>query len=103
MRFARTTRLNTGKARMGKSSKIILTDWPKYKHVEANYRGMETEELLKLLDKIFHFMMCGWSSGPVGGWVVNYETKGIREELAFRKIKINENGCTCGPEDKTWT
>jgi hypothetical protein len=69
--------------------KITLTDWPKYKHVQANYRGMENEELLEMRMTIFHLMMCGWSSEPVGGWIVNYEVKGIEEELIFRRIKFD--------------
>jgi hypothetical protein len=28
-------------------NKIILTDWPKLKYIEANYRGLETEHLQK--------------------------------------------------------
>jgi len=82
--------------------KIVLTDWPKYKHTEANYRGMETPELLKLLDTMFHLMMCNWSSEAVGGWIVNYKPERIREELKFRKVEIGECDCTC-PKDKKRT
>lgn len=80
---------------MEKSSKIVLTDWPKYKHIRANCRGMETPELLKILDSIFHMMMCSWSSEAVGGWIVEYYPEDIKEELKFRKVEIGECGCSC--------
>lgn len=84
------------------SNKIVLTDWPKYKYIEANYRGMETPELLDMLDKLFHFMIPCWSNEVVGGWIVGYNLEGIREELKFRKVEASDSGCNC-PKDKKWT
>lgn len=82
---------------MGKNSKIIITDWGDHqlKHVDANYRGMETKDLLKIRDTMFHLMMCVWSEEPVGGWVVTYDPKKIEEELRFRKAPFGDCGCNC--------
>jgi hypothetical protein len=70
-------------------SQIILTDWPKAKWIEANYRGMETEDLLKYRSRIYHLMMMD-DSETAGGWVVNINLKGIIEELKFRKALPND-------------
>lgn len=69
---------------------IVLTDYPKLKQIDANYRGMETEKLLEVRKTMFHSMMCSWSEEPVGGWVVNYDPKEIEKELDFRKVKREE-------------
>jgi hypothetical protein len=76
----------------GPNSSIVITDWgdTQLKHVNANYRGMETEKLVELRKTIFHLMMCSWSEGPIGGWVVNYDPEKIEEELLWRKVKLEE-------------
>jgi hypothetical protein len=66
------------------TQQIVLTDWPKTKHLDANYRGVETEKLLKWRDELFHLMMVSGAE-EAGGYTVHYEPKGIDEELAFRK------------------
>ncbi len=65
---------------------IVLTDWPKFKHMDANYRGMETERLLKLRDELFHLMLD--VAEQAGGWVVHIDPKGIDEELKFRGVEL---------------
>jgi hypothetical protein len=76
---------------MKKLEKIILTDWPKMKHMEANYRGMETEDLLKYRSRIYHLMMMD-DSETAGGWVVNINIEGVVDELKFRKALPKNDG-----------
>lgn len=82
-------------------SKIVLTDYPKVRHIDANYRGMETEELLKLLDTMFHLMMPCWTVGEVvGGWSIRCDPEGVRKELEFRKVEVSKSGCNCTKGEK---
>jgi hypothetical protein len=71
--------------------KIILTDWPKFKYMDANYRGIETEELLDLRKELFHTMMCS-TAETAGGWVVSISYEGINDELRFRKALPENDG-----------
>lgn len=70
-------------------TKIILTDYPKVKHIEANYRGMETERLLELRESMFRMMMGYWFEEG-GGYVMNIDRKEIEEELKFRNVPMEE-------------
>ena len=64
--------------------KIILTDYPKAKHIEANYRGVETEELVKIKDRMFHcMMMCEFIEA--GGYIIRYDSNGVEAELKWRR------------------
>jgi hypothetical protein len=64
--------------------KIILTDWPKVKHIEANYRGVETEYLVKIHKDMFHLMMT-FHAETAGGYGIEYGYKEVAAELNFRK------------------
>lgn len=64
--------------------KIILTDWPKTKSIEAHYRGCETDHLHKMHEQMFHLMM-GAVSDSEGGYVITYYQEGVMKELEFRK------------------
>ncbi len=66
--------------------KIILTDWPKPKHIEAHYRGVETETLLKWLRYLYHGMMVSGSE-EAGGYSIHYDDKGVTNELGFRNVR----------------
>jgi hypothetical protein len=68
-------------------TKIILTDWPKPKLIEAHLRGVETEELIEKLKWMYHFMMC-FTTDRAGGYVIEYTPEGIKEELKFRNVEI---------------
>ena len=70
---------------------IILTDWPKYKRIEANYRGMETEQLFRKLSEAFHLMM-PIESDEGGGYSIFFTEEGIKKELEFRKA--HQDKCT---------
>lgn len=70
-------------------TKIILTDYPKVKHIEANYRGMETERLLELRESMFRMMMGYWFEEG-GGYVMNIDREEIEEELKFRNVPMEE-------------
>lgn len=72
--------------------KIIVTDYGdnKRRYIQANYRGMETEELQKLRKTMFSLMMCVWDIGVVGGWVIGCTPEEIEKELKFRGIELEE-------------
>lgn len=72
-----------------KPGKIILTDWPKSKWIEANYRGVETEELLRKHKDMFHTMM-GDTVEVSGGYVIRFDSDKVRKELKFRGEKVIE-------------
>lgn len=63
---------------------IILTDWPKTKYLEAHYRGLDTERLLRLKENMFHTMMTCVSE-EAGGYAIHYEADGVDKELKIRK------------------
>ena len=69
------------------SASIVLTDYPKRESIEANYRGCETEELLRIHSQIFHLMMVCYTE-LAGGYIIEYTPLGIEEELDWRKIEI---------------
>jgi hypothetical protein len=69
------------------TNKIVLTDWPKWKYIEANYRGVKTEKLLKIRESVFHGMMCDHSE-IAGGYVITYRLEAIEEELKFRNVVL---------------
>lgn len=66
--------------------KIILTDWPKEKPIEANYRGVSTERLVDIHKSLYHSMMmsCHERGEDTGGYSILYGYKGVMEELRFR-------------------
>lgn len=64
---------------------IILTDYPKWKHIDANYRGLTTEHLQKLKKEMFHMMMISVND-EAGGYVINYDADKVEEELKFRGL-----------------
>jgi hypothetical protein len=66
--------------------KVILTDWPKLKHIPANLRGVETEKLLALRDKMFPLMMMG-DTEVAGGYAIEFDAHAVEEELKFRGEK----------------
>jgi hypothetical protein len=68
---------------------IILTDWPKPKSIEANYRGVETEKLLSLRLSMFHTMM-STTSEVTCGYVIYFRDDKVEEELKFRKVPLQE-------------
>jgi len=68
-------------------TKIILTDWPKPKLIEAHLRGVETEELIEKFKEMYHLMM-GFTCEEAGGYVIEYTPEGIKEELKFRNVEI---------------
>jgi hypothetical protein len=74
--------------------KIILTDWPKLKYIEANYRGLETEHLQKLNQQMFHLMMCGLTD-EAGGYAIGYNYKEVEKELKFRKASLHPAHESC--------
>ena len=63
---------------------ITLTDWPKTKQIEANYRGMETDELFDKWKNCFHLMM-PFDSELANGWHIVAGADKMEEELKFRK------------------
>lgn len=65
------------------TKRIILTDYPKTKHIEAHYRGVETKKLVKWLKQLFHTMMV-YSSEEAAGYVISYNYKDIQAELDYR-------------------
>lgn len=72
-------------ARDGKEFDLILTDgdWPIMKTIEANYRGMTSDELFAQACQMFHIMM-EYVNKPFGGYCVGYHYNKIAEELEFR-------------------
>jgi hypothetical protein len=68
-------------------NKIALTDYPKPKHIQVHYRGVETETLVQWYKQLFHLMMV---SGSVesGGYTIYYDYKDIEQELKFRKVEV---------------
>lgn len=66
---------------------IILTDWPKPKHIEAHYRGVETVELIRIRKQIFHQMMT-FDVKTAGGYVILFDYRQIEKELNFRNIQL---------------
>jgi len=72
--------------------KIVLTDWPKLRDIEAHYRGVETQELFRKLDESFHLMMPGAYPDHGGGYLIFFEPEEIKKELEFRKAR-REKGC----------
>lgn len=66
--------------------KIILTDYPKLKHISANLRGVATEKLLKLRDQLFSTMM-SFTDEEAGGYAIFYDAIEIVKELEFRGEK----------------
>lgn len=68
------------------TSSIVLTDWPKTKHVEAHYRGCDTADLHQKHELMFHLMLCSLTE-VMGGYAITYEYKAVIEELKFRKEK----------------
>lgn len=68
---------------------IVLTDWPKTKHIYAHLRGVETEKLLELRKQLFHLMMMSRTE-MAGGYAITYCADEIEEELKFRKVKLEE-------------
>ena len=68
--------------------KIILTDWPKLKYIEANLRGVETERLVELYWENFHLMMSGHTE-EAGGYAINFDSREIVKELEFRKVDFS--------------
>jgi hypothetical protein len=67
------------------ASTIILTDYPKAKHIEAHYRGISTERLLEILEGNFSMMM-DYTNEEQGGYYIEYRNEGIEAELKFRKV-----------------
>ena len=66
---------------------IVLTDYPKLKHIRANYRGLETKKLLEKHKEMFHIMMSS-TFEVAGGYAIGYDTEGIERELAFRNVPV---------------
>lgn len=66
---------------------ISLTDYPKTKEIEANYRGITTRELLRLRHQLFQTMMMYWSE-QAAGYTVVYIDKGIEQELNYRNVQL---------------
>lgn len=64
---------------------IILTDYPKMKHIDANLRGVSTERLLALDRKLSHTMMLSHDE-ECGGYIICFDYKAIKEELRFRGV-----------------
>lgn len=69
-----------------KEHPVVLTDYPKSKHISAHMRGVETEELLEILKRLFHGMM-SVEMIEAGGYVIEYDYRQIQEELAFRNVR----------------
>ena len=67
--------------------KIVLTDYPKTKRIEANYRGIETDVLVEMRKKMFHIMM-EWTVEVHGGYAIMFEGKGIERELNYRNVEL---------------
>jgi hypothetical protein len=67
--------------------KIILTDWPKAQVIDANLRGVEIDELLRLLKQMYHLMM-GFTMVSAGGYYIEFDYKKVKEESKFRKVEI---------------
>lgn len=76
------------------SGKIILTDWPKTKCINANMRGVETETLQKINIEMFHFMMCSHDE-EAGGYIIRYDHRAVEEELKFRKVALHPAHGSC--------
>lgn len=74
-----------------KSTEIILTDWAKKRYIEANYRGVETDELFRKLDEAFHLMVPYLSGDLGGGYIIFFTEEGVKKELEFRKAR--RSGC----------
>ena len=68
---------------------IILTDWPKFKTIPANMRGITTERLLDIRNQLFHSMM-DETSETVGGYHIFCSAKAIEKELKFRKVAFDQ-------------
>ena len=76
------------------SGKIILTDCPKTKNIDANLRGVETEILQKINIEMFHSMMCSHDE-EAGGYIICYDYKAVGEELKFRKAALHPAHGSC--------
>jgi hypothetical protein len=70
-------------------NKIILTDWPKPRHIEAHYRGVETEKLVKIREQLFHTMMMDYVE-EAGGYTILYNNRAIERELSYRNTYLEE-------------
>jgi hypothetical protein len=70
-------------------SDIILTDWPKTKHIDANLRGIDTACLLSLREQLFHSMM-QYTAEIAGGYAIIFDSDKIEAELKYRKVPLEE-------------
>ena len=70
----------------GSNSSIVVTDWgdTHRKHINANYRGVETDELIKIHKQISHLMICGHTE-VAGGYAIYFDYRGVQKELEYRK------------------
>jgi hypothetical protein len=65
---------------------IVLTDYPKTKFIKAHARGMSTEHLLEIRQKMFHTMMpC--ISQECFGCIATITVSDIMDELDFRGVE----------------
>ena len=79
---------------MCEARKIILTDWPKTKYIEAHLRGVETKKLQEINQDMFHFMM-GSHSEIAGGYCITYYAEKIEAELKFRREALHPAHGSC--------
>jgi hypothetical protein len=65
--------------------KIILTDCPKLKDIEANYRGVGTQKLIQWHNDLALFMMVSGTEQACG-YNIHYDFQAVRRELNFRNV-----------------